>query len=82
MSNLDTRQRDPNVPKSENMIQYAFNQYNQMRDPIETIKSTPNIYRTVKRAREEYKAAKTATQAKEEQTPIVTAQEIKDEMYR
>lgn len=82
MSNLDERRRDSNVPRSENMIQYAFNQYNNTRDLMDSIKATPKIYRTVHQARTEYKVAKEAIQAKNEQTPVVTAQDIKDEMYR
>lgn len=82
MSNLDERQRNARTPKSENMIQYAFTQYNNTRDLMESIKSTPKIYRAVHQARTEYKAAKQAIQDKNEQTPVVTAQDIKDEMYR
>jgi len=82
MSNLDERRRDPNTPKGENMIQYAFNQYNKTRDTLESMKATPAIYRTVRQAREEYKQVKAQTQNKNEQTPVVTAQDIKDEMYR
>lgn len=82
MSNLDERQRDASVPKSENMIQYAFNNYNNTKDTMESIKSTPRIYREVHQAKANYKEAKEARQAKNEQTPVVTAQDIKDEMYR
>lgn len=82
MSNLDERRRDASVPKSENMIQYAFNKYNSTRDLMESIKSTPKIYREVQQARENYREAKEARQNQNEQTPVVTAQDIKDEMYR
>ena len=34
MSDLDGRQRDASVPKSENMIQYAFKQYNNTKDTM------------------------------------------------
>ena len=82
MSNLDERRRDASVPKSENMIQYAFDKYNSMGNIMESIKSTPRIYREVQQARENYEEAKEARQNQNEQTPIVTAQDIKDEMYR
>lgn len=83
MSNLDERQRDDSVGKSESMVQYAFNKYNNMRGNVkEAIKATPNLDREVRQAREKYKAAKVAMQNKNEQMPIVTAQDIKDEMYR
>lgn len=82
MSNLDGRQRDANMPKSENMIQYAFNQYNNTKDTMEGIKLTPKIYREVNQARANYKEAKEARQNQNEQTPVVSAQDIKDEMYR
>lgn len=82
MSNLDGRQRDASMPKSENMIQYAFNKYNSMGNVMESIKSTPKIYREVRQARENYIEAKEARQGQNEQTPIVTAKDIKDEMYR
>jgi len=82
MSSLDTRKRDSDVPKSENMVQYAFNQYNKMKDVMESIKSTPKIDRTVQQARNEYKIAKEANKAKNEQTPVITAEDIKNEMYR
>ncbi len=83
MSNLDTRQRDSNMPKSENMIQRAFDRYNNTgRDAMESIKITPSIAREVRQATEKYRKAKETTQAKEAQTPIVTAQDIMDEMYR
>lgn len=82
MSNLDGRQRDASMPKSENMIQYAFNEYNNMENVMESVKSTPRIYREVRQAKENYKEAKAARQKQNEQTPIVSAQDIKDEMYR
>lgn len=82
MSSLDERRRDPNTPRGENMIQYAFNQYNQTSGTLESMKETPKIYRTVLQAREKYRAAKEKMQGKEEQTPVVSAQDIKDEMYR
>ncbi|MCI9246761.1 MAG: hypothetical protein HFJ30_06545 [Clostridia bacterium] len=82
MSDLDGRQRDASVPKSENMIQYAFKQYNNTKDTMESIKSTPKIYREVNQARANYKQAKEVRQAQNEQTPVVSAQDIKDEMYR
>lgn len=83
MSNLDGRQRDPNVPMSANMIQYIFNQYNSMgKDVIESIKGTPKIVREFQQARGNYKQAKKERQVQSEQTPIVSAQDIKDEMYR
>lgn len=82
MSNLDERRRDPNTPRGENMVQYAFNQYNKTGDTLESMKATPRIYRTVQQAREKYKEAKDKLQGRNEQTPIVTAQDIKDEMYR
>lgn len=83
MSNLDGRQRDASMPKSENMIQYAFNKYNSMgNDIMESIKSTPRLDREVRQAKENYKQAKEARQAQNEQTPVVSAQDIKDEMYR
>ncbi len=82
MSNLDERKRDSNMPKSENMIQYAFNKYNSMGDIMESIKSTPRIYREVQQARENYRQAKEERQNQNEQTPVVSAQDIKDEMYR
>lgn len=82
MSNLAGRQRDASMPKSENMIQYAFNKYNSMGNVMESIKSTPKIYREVRQARENYIEAKEARQGQNEQTPIVTAKDIKDEMYR
>lgn len=82
MSNLDGRQRDASMPKSENMIQYAFNKYNNMGNVMESVKSTPRIYREVRQAKENYKEAKEARQGQNEQTPVVTAQDIKDEMYR
>jgi hypothetical protein len=82
MSNLDERRRDPNTPRGENMVQYAFNQYNKTRDTLESMKETPKIYRIVQQAREKYRAAKEKMQEKNEQTPVVTAQDIKDEMYR
>ena len=83
MSNLDGRQRDASMPKSENMIQYVFNKYNSMgNDSMEGIKSTPKIVREVHEARENYKEAKKTRQAQNEQTPIVSAQDIKNEMYR
>ena len=46
------------------------------------MKATPRIYRTVQQAKEKYREAKEKLQGKNEQTPIVTAQDIKDEMYR
>ena len=79
MSNLDERRRDPNTPRGENMVQYAFNQYNKTGDTLESMKATP---RTVQQAKEKYREAKEKLQGKNEQTPIVTAQDIKDEMYR
>lgn len=83
MSNLDERRRDSSMPKSENMIQYAFTKYNGMgNDVMESIKSTPKIYREVHQARENYQEAKEARQGQNEQTPVVSAQDIKDEMYR
>ena len=82
MSSLDTRKRDSDVPKIENIVQYAFNQYNKMKDVMESIKSTPKIDRTVQQARNEYKIAKEANKAKNEQTPVITAEDIKNEMYR
>lgn len=82
MSNLDERRRDGSVPKSENMIQYAFTKYNSMGNVMESIKTTPRIYREVHQARESYKEAKKEAQKQNEQTPVVTAQDIKDEMYR
>ena len=82
MSNLDERQRDATVPRSENMIQYAFDRFNSMRDVVESIKSTPNIDREVRQARANYEKAKEKGNTPNEQTPVVTAQDIKDEMYR
>ena len=82
MSDLDGRQRDASMPKSENMIQHAFNKYNSMGNIMESIKSTPKIYREVHQARANYKEAKETRQNQNEQTPVVSAQDIKDEMYR
>lgn len=82
MSNLDGRQRDASMPKSENMIQYAFNEYNNMGNVMESVKSTPRIYREVSQAKENYKEEKATRQKQNEHTPIVSAQDIKDEMYR
>lgn len=83
MNNLDERKRNANLPKSENMIQYAYGKYNNTKDTIESIKLTSKIYREVQNARREYLMAREASKVKDEQqTPIVTAKDIQDEMYR
>ena len=83
MNGLDERQRDSEVPKSENMIQYAFNKFNQLDEGNlkESILTALNNYKTLNQAVLEYKAEKSKEKVNP-QTPIVTAQDIIDEMYR
>ena len=83
MNGLDERKRDSEVPRSENMIQYAFNKFNQLDEgnPRESIQTALRNYQILNKAVEKYQKENNKEKVNP-QTPIVTADDVKREMYR
>ena len=71
------------VVGAENLVQYAFNKFNKSgKDEMETVKMTPGLYREIREARDAYLEKANEIPKPIDRTPIDTADDKRDEIYR